>query len=232
MSDFTFDRSVQRYRASNGRFISNATMITLVETAASNAADDVLSIGNILVQGKVSLAEWQRATAIALKQMHIQQYLLGIGGEKMVTGSDRRRMSDRIQSELDYLAGFADDLLSGMSEAQFMARLQLYVEAGRSTYERARRAGHLTEGYHWERRRLGNAVHCDPCIGHSAKGWQDIGTLPHIGENCDCKSRCKCSFEFSLEEPQDKALSSVSDKTLDSLAGFTVQNFSRAIARF
>jgi hypothetical protein len=197
MASYTFDRNLQRYRSSNGRFISTETMKGLAEQAIALAKKDAGAIADLLVSGKLPLAEWQRGTALALKEMHLQAYMLGRGGRAMMAQRDFGLIGQRLQSEYGYLDQFAKDIKAGgMSEAQFRARLNQYLASARATYENARSEGHAQNGYTQEARILGDAKHCQPCIDYAAMGKQAIGTLPRIGQKCDCRSQCKCSFVF------------------------------------
>jgi hypothetical protein len=205
MPEFTFDRSLQRYRNNKGKFISESKMLELTQKTIDLAKKDVNTIGDLLIAGKLSLAEWERGTAMALKQLHTQSYLLGRGGQKMMNQSDYGSIGYALQQQYYYLSNFAQDIKLGMSQAQFKARLNQYVAAGRTSYEWGRRNGHKEAGYTWERRKLGVAHHCNPCVNYSEMGWVIIGSLPGIGQQCDCRANCKCSFEFSLEQPTNNA---------------------------
>ena len=201
MAQFTFDRAVQRYRNSKGQFISNSKMLELTQRAIDLAKTDANTIADLFVDGKIALAEWQRGTALALKQAHIQSYLLGRGGQKMMTQRDYGIIGQKLQREYAYLDQFADAIKEGMSEAQFRARLQQYLNNPRTTYEAARREGHQEAGYSWERRVLGTTNNCNPCVNYAERGWVMIGELPAIGAQCDCRANCRCSFEFEREQP-------------------------------
>jgi hypothetical protein len=207
MADFTFDRQVQRYRdSSTGRFLGELTMRSLTKIAIRIAEDDTLQVADLLIDGKITIAEWQRTTAKTLKQMHIQQYLLGRGGEKLMVDADYEVISNKLKQEFRYLDQFGKDIKSGMSVAQFEARLQLYLNNGRSSYQLGKREGHDIAGFGWERRRLAIADHCQPCIGYANLGWQPIKSLPSIGAECDCRANCQCAFEYSREQPEDSML--------------------------
>lgn len=201
-TDFTFDRGSQRYRNTNtGKFVSAAKVRQLTIEAIRIAEDETLQVADLLIEGKISISEWQLTTAKTLKNLHIQQYLLGRGGQKMITADDRDIISNKLQQEFKYLDQFGKDIKVGMSQAQFESRLNLYLNNGRTTYELGRRQGFQQAGYNWERRRLGAAEHCSPCVGFAGLGWQPIGALPNVGADCDCRANCKCFFEYAQEKP-------------------------------
>lgn len=196
MSDFSYSKSAQQYRDNRtGKFISTETAKGLIEKQIGAIATDIATIGDLLTRDLISVATWERQTAEALKTLHIQSYVLGRGGMRQMGDGDYRNISDKLRYQFQKLRGFSEDIINeGMSEAQFKARLDLYTNAARSSYENGRRAAH---GEGWlERRVLGGTNNCDPCVSHAGRGWQPRGTLPGIGEQCDCMARCQCGFEF------------------------------------
>lgn len=202
MTDYTFDRLSQRYRnKATGKFIGQAKIEELTRKAIRSAEDEILQVADQLIQEKISIADWQAKTAKHLKQLHIQQYLLGRGGQKMMVDADLDVITAKLKQEFGYLDAFGQDIKAGMSVAQFESRVNLYLRSGRSSYQLARRQGHQESGHTYERRRLGAAEHCQPCLGYADRGWQEAGALPHIGAECDCRANCKCFFEFSKEKP-------------------------------
>jgi hypothetical protein len=202
MPDYTFDRQSQRYRnKATGKFIGQTKIEELTRKAIRSAEDEILQVADQLIQEKISIADWQAKTAKHLKQLHIQQYLLGRGGQKMMIDADLDIITAKLKQEFGYLDAFGQDIKSGMSVAQFEARVNLYLKNGRSSYQLARRQGHQESGHTYERRRLGAAEHCQPCLGYADRGWQESGQLPNIGSECDCRANCKCFFEFSKEKP-------------------------------
>lgn len=207
MPEFTFDRAVQRYRNSKGQFISETKMLELTQRTIEQTQKDVNTIADLFVSQKISLSTWESQTAVALKQMHIQSYMLGRGGQKMMSQRDYGIVGDKLKQEYRYLDQFAQDIKAGMSEAQFRARLRMYLNNARSSYQLAKREGHEKAGFKWERRKLAVAENCDPCINYAELGWQPIKTLPGIGDRCDCRANCKCRFEFSKDKPSDFMLS-------------------------
>lgn len=197
MSNFTFDRNAQRYRRSNGRFLAKSDMLGLLKQLNDKGSKAIQSKTTKLIEGKIELNMWLNSIAKTLKTQHIQQYLLGRGGEAMLVDDDYDRIADRVKNEFKYLKGFAQAIKDGkLSDAQIRARMQLYIGATDQTRKLAQRQGHIVAGHDEERRVLAQVKHCPSCLSHTAKGWQPIGTLPPIGTDCECLSNCRCSFEY------------------------------------
>ncbi|MBD2005629.1 MULTISPECIES: hypothetical protein [Cyanophyceae] len=209
--EFLFDAKTQRYRyKDSGKFVGDTAVRNLTQKAIGQIGADLGTIGDLLVQGKISVATWEKQTALALKNLHTWNYMLGVGGQKNMTASDYGILGNQLKTQYEYLRGFANDLrTTGMTQAQFQARLQLYANAGHGTYERARLKAHTNAKFNWERRIRTKANSCPPCIGYEARGWQPIGTLPNPMQDCDCRSRCGCYKRFSKSKtkPQDSLLS-------------------------
>lgn len=205
--DFDFDTNSQRYRdKSSGKFISQTRVRELTKKRIVQAAEDTQVIGDLLAQGKITVPTWEAATRDAIKQLHIQQYLLGIGGKQNMSQQDYGILGNAIQKQYEFLNNFAKELTTqGMSEAQFKARLNLYLNASRSSFERAQLESHRRSGYLWEKRLRTKTESCNPCIEYAARGWQPIGTLPEPTQQCDCRANCGCYKIYSAEstKPSD-----------------------------
>jgi hypothetical protein len=199
---YTYDRNLQRYRRDDGKFVSAADIADLTKYMIEKARERTTTIANDLIEGKIELAEWTRQTAIELKEIHSQQYLLGRGGLKNMTQRDYGILGARLKKEYNYLNNFAIDIRDGkMSIAQFQARLNLYLSATDASYHAARRESHKQAGFQFERRRLASSNNCNPCVSYASMGWVAIGTLPSIATACDCRANCKCFFEYSKDKP-------------------------------
>jgi hypothetical protein len=199
---YTYDRNLQRYRRDDGKFVSAADIEDLTKYMIEKARVQMSAIANDLIEGKIELSEWTRQTALQLKEIHSQQYLLGRGGLKNMTQRDYGILGARLKKEYKYLNNFAIDIRDKeMSIAQFQARLNLYLSSTDASYQAARRESHKQAGFQFERRRLGTSNNCNPCVSYAGMGWVTLGTLPAIATACDCKANCKCSFEYSKDQP-------------------------------
>ena len=206
--DFSFDPKVQRYRyivgTGKGQFVPMSAAKFMMQRNIEATQSDIRTIGELLAEGKISLATWEETTAIALKNLHIQSYLLGRGGKMAMEQRDYGLIGYRLRREYQYLRRFAEEIRTkGMSRAEFYRRLEMYSHAGSGLYEKARTEGHIKANFAWERRRRTKTESCQPCLGYEALGWQPIGTLPNPTEQCSCRSNCGCFKEYSKEKPRD-----------------------------
>lgn len=208
MNEFIFNPKTQRYHykqgAGRGQFVPATAIKFMLQRNIEQTQEDIRTIGELLVNKKISLSTWEETTAIALKNLHIQSYLLGLGGKNSVTQRDYGLIGQRLRREYQYLRKFGEELRTkGMSQAEFFRRLDLYSSAGSGLHEKARTEGHSKNGFNWERRRRTKTESCQPCIIYEGMGWQPINTLPAPTERCDCRSNCGCFKEFAKEKPKD-----------------------------
>lgn len=208
MPDFYFNPKTQRYHyksgAGRGQFVPITAVRFMMQRNIEQTQSDIRTIGELLQDGKISLATWEETTAIALKNLHIQSYLLGRGGKNAMRQRDYGLIGQRLRKEYQYLRRFAEEIRTqGMSEAEFFRRLEMYASAGSGLYEKARTEGHVKADYLWERRIRTKTESCQPCIVFEGMGWQPINTLPNPTEQCECRSNCGCYKEFAKEKPRD-----------------------------
>lgn len=210
--EFAFDRNAQRYRytsgAGKGQFVSEEAVRNLTLKAIALVEKDINTLAQLLIDKKISVATWEQSTALALKRAHTWNYLLGTGGIKGMSNRDQGILGAALKSQYQYLRGFSDAIINtGMSEAQFRARVQLYVLAARGSFERSRLESHKASGWNWERRDRSKLESCQPCVTYELAGWQPIGTLPNPMQECECRSRCGCSKRFAKgKKPTDSLL--------------------------
>lgn len=190
-----------RYRdLQTGRFVTTREVEALIDNTIARMADDLeaLAAGAADPRNPMSAREFRDAAALILRNGHGQMAMLGAGGRARMTPSAWGRVGRLLRDEYAYLANFATELDAGtISVAQATARARLYANKMRTAYydiktQRLAASG----GYTQERRILGNAEHCDDCIGYAAQGWVRIGTLPEPGERSRCMNNCKCSKEY------------------------------------
>lgn len=206
--EFLYDRKSQRYRyKDSGKFVSASAVRALTQKAVEQTERDLLTIGQLLIDGKINVSTWEQGTQKAVKNLHLQQYLLGKGGLKNVSQRDYGILGQRVNFQYGKLRLFAQQLITeGATEAQFKARLQLYAQSARGSYEEGREQAHQEAGFSWERRLRTKIESCSPCVTYSSAGWVAIGTLPNAGQDCDCRARCGCYKEYSKSKPKDSLI--------------------------
>lgn len=195
---YTWSEASQRYRhAQTGRWVARAEVRRALDTALDRSRTEVTRLSRQLVNGQMSLADWQVAIAKEVKGMHLTSAALAKGGWAQMTPADFGRVGRTLRDEYGYLASFAQQVKDGTQklDGSLVSRANLYAQAPRGTY-------HATEGYSMQatgkteyRNVLANAEHCAGCLAETAKGWVPIGTLKPIGQRL-CLANDRCSLEY------------------------------------
>ena len=208
ITEINYDKRLNRYRyADTGKFVSKEALANVTAKNVQIASDNILEIGDKLINEEISLKQWQFETAQALKTLHIQQYLLGRGGKAQMTQADYGSIGYELRKQYEYLEGFAKDLNRGYSEGsdgkrypmtleRFRARLELYAEASRIAQDKGLQAAEKGRGAIAMQRFLGDARHCPDCPGYAARGVVPIGGVPLPTQDCQCRANCKCRVEY------------------------------------
>lgn len=203
-SAVTFDQSRLRYMIA-GRAVAEETIKKAGITASVQWGKRMQAVTAQLIDGSISIADWQRQMSAMVKDSHTAMTILGKGGVANVTREDALYLEGELRFQNERLARFALQIERGEvgATAAIQERVALYGAASNPTYEQARRAAALSNGIEEERRVLGASEHCDGCAEQAALGWQPVGTLDDIGDE-ECKWNCRCHFEYRSPE-QDKA---------------------------
>jgi hypothetical protein len=201
-NSFYWNANSQRYHYANGnkkgQFVREKDVARITEKAIEYELQAGNKITKDLLSGKINVSTWEQKTAQSIRNLAIYQYSLGIGGIKQMDWRDHAEISGKVNLQYQYLRGFSHDIIQGnLSEAQILARVQMYYNKTRHFYEDGRLEGHARNGFLWERRVLAAFHSCDDCVRYSGVGWVKIGTLPNPGENCQCRANCKCVKYYS-----------------------------------
>jgi hypothetical protein len=200
--DWSYDPISGRYRGKNGRFLSKAAVEALVDGRIKKLNSQLQDFTRRLVNGDITIDQWQGSVREALKPAHIQAAMVGVGGKQALSQSDYGRIGQRLRSEYAYLQNFASDLLGGrVSGPMALARIGLYAESVRGSYWEGTTIRREKEGYSLMRRILdAQAMHCQDCLSYAGRGTVPIGALPMPGQRCACRSRCKCRVEYLRQQ--------------------------------
>lgn len=202
--EFTYDKRLNRFRyKDSGRLAPQSAVEALTRKRIDTIKQDLGTLNDLLVQRKLSLESWQQATAQTLKELHIENLLLGKGGLGNTTNLDYLAVGRQLKEEYRYLRGVADDLTQGkMTEAQFKARMDLYANKSRVSFEAGKQQARIESGLKSMRRHRGKTERsCADCVAYAAQGWQLIGSLPLPTVACKCGPNCDCWVEYSELSP-------------------------------
>lgn len=197
-AEWSYDPVLGRFRRPSGRFMSEQAVSSLVDGRVNKLGKDLKRFTRMLVDGNITIDQWQLSVRDAIKGAHIQSVVLGYGGRKSMGAAEYGRIGQRLRAEYRYLQSFASDILAGrVSGPMALARVQLYAESIRGSYWEGSTLRKEKQGYTLMVRRLDpQAAHCDDCLRYAAQGMVAIGGLPLPGQRCQCRSNCRCSVEY------------------------------------
>lgn len=195
-SKFKWNKKASRYTL-RGRFVARSEIRKALDQSLKGTAKRVAELSLSLRSGRISLIEWERLMRINIKDAHLYSRALAKGGWAQMTQSDFGKVGRVVKDQYAYLNRFASQLEDGLLlDGRFVARTEMYVEAGRSSYYNALDEVQLLAGFEFEQNILHSAEHCNGCIEETAKGVVPIGSLLQIGDR-DCLTRCKCEKVYS-----------------------------------
>lgn len=191
------------YDLETGRFVSNAVIREGLESMMDVSALQINGLTRQLIDGTISLADWQTGMMNQIKITHTASAALSQGGWAQMTQSDWGAVGQMIRAQYDYLRNFASQIASGEQplDGRALVRSDMYADAGNGTFAEMGRRSAITDGFDEERRVLEDTINaCDGCIEQDKLGWQPIGTLDPIGAE-ECGTRCRCEFEYRKSDP-------------------------------
>jgi hypothetical protein len=194
---FVFSPETGRYRGGGGRFVPEQTVREALDTVIQSQAAQMRTLTQSLIDGQLSLADWQRQSMQAIKLAHLEGLALANGGWQQLDQADLGWVGQRLRTQYGYLSQFASQIADGRQTLGpgALARAEMYAEAGRATHREAQRRMAGTRGMEQERNRLSASESCPGCIAQSSQGWVPLGSLIPCGSR-DCLSRCKCSLTY------------------------------------
>jgi hypothetical protein len=192
---FTYDERTRRYRAPNGKFVTNVRGV--LDATLDKSGKEVKALAQSLRDGKINLTDFRQAMRDNIKSSHLASTALAKGGWQQMTQADMGRAGARIRREYGMLERMIQQIGAGEQrlDGTLLRRSEMYTQSARGTYHDAERVEQARRGVSQERRVLGQADHCEDCVTAAAIGWAAIGTLPRIGESV-CRVNCRCVFEF------------------------------------
>jgi hypothetical protein len=208
---YTWDESLRRYRATNGRIVSRDTVRRAIDTTLRATTGRARSLSLALRAGSISLGQWETEMRALVKDVHLYSAAAVRGGWDRMTPGDLGRVGQLVRTQYGYLERFADGIARGrvaVGGAGFLARAEMYAQAGRGTHEAfvqsdARKAAAALGGVLEARNLLGDAQHCDECPALSRRGWIPDADMPPPGMR-DCLTRCPCRVERRIRGGVDE----------------------------
>lgn len=199
----SWNESAGRFVNARGQFVSEQTVRLVIDDIADGASARMAALSQAMLDGNLSLAEWQAGMMRTIKLSQLATATIAHGGQAQMGFPEYGASGRAIRDQYDYLRGFAADIASGRQPLTggLTARARQYGQAARVAFEREYGRDQMTRGYRFERNILGASEHCSLCPELSARGWVPIGSLPPIGSR-PCRAQDRCRLAYSREEVQ------------------------------
>jgi len=156
-----------------------------------------------LVEGSISLAQWEEGMAQLLKAFHVQVAVIVESGDWALLGRHLRAIEKAIREQLEYLHGFAEAIQEKVVAGEELttsvhSRAKLYVGAAWAFFWLLMHGQKEEKGFSEVSWNLTPAEHCEDCLALAEKGWMPIGELtqfPGDGQT-QCLTNCKCYLDY------------------------------------
>jgi len=198
-SHYGWNDTAGRYiNLETGQFVKFTDIRNALELTMDAAAIRMNNLSQQLLDGNISLANWQTSMMEQIKIAHVAAGSAANGGWAQMEQSDWGAVGQMIRKQYDHLANFAEQIANGEQklDGRLLMRSDMYGDAPRGTFEQMERRSQIENGFEEERRVLEDKTNnCDGCLEQAALEWQPIGTLDAIGEE-ECGTRCRCEFNY------------------------------------
>lgn len=166
--------------AGSGRsgFVAESVIRAEVDRHFEASRATLQELTRMRYSGVLSVADWETATAIELKNGHLAQAMFGSGGRANMDQAAWGRLGGHLRDEYRHLRTFAEQVARGeVTEADALRRIQQYAQAEQQAYWRE-----------WGRVRDNEA-------------WKSLPALNQAPG--DGKTRCHGNCRCHLDERED-----------------------------
>ena len=162
-----FDSTVREYSNADGRVLTHADLIEMIEALPTLYVETCYQIAEDLANDG-DLERWHNFATDIVSEALTMSYMLGAGGIDMMTDELWGALGATVATQYDYLNNFAQSILIGeMTKLQIAARLAQYFAQARSNY--------------WK--------------GFTGSRGFTLPQVPGDGQTV-CKGYCHCHLEF------------------------------------
>lgn len=212
------DRSGRYRDLKTGKFISRANVLLETDKEVARVKTRLQGHTQLLLDKRITLAEWQARFTATLKDSHLRMSALGAGGKDRLTSSHFGSIGAILRKEYQYLYRFSKGIKEGeYSDRYILNRAGLYATSVRRSFFKGEQISRAIAGVRLAKRVLDqNAFHCQQCPMYSTRGFVPIEEIVVPGQACDCGGRCRCSIIYRPAENVPVNLSDRLDRILSS----------------
>ena len=150
-----------------------------------------------LIDGRISLEQWQRQSGLDIVRSHFRMAQAGAGTAQRLTPQHLEELRARVEGELASLAAVAAAVAARAMSAKMLSYRagRWGTNAGAAFWE----AQHVThsDGRWLARRTLGgNMNHCPDCPSLQVPNWTPVDQVVPPGSQCRCNAYCYCQITY------------------------------------
>lgn len=184
------------------RALGRAGQIALANRLQDAYGQEARRLAEAMIDGRITLPQWQRGMADAIRRHLIAQSAAGRG---IVGQAELVRLQGLAVEELAYLSRFSDGIALAQAQgrpwslAQIQHRAVSYAGTGRGEFWRGLEAAEIEDdpegGVGWvvDYNALDDGVTCGPCLDADAAGPYLMGDGPFPGQVCLGRENCRCT---------------------------------------
>ena len=165
-----------------------------------------------LLAGTITIAGFFHFMRSRIENWHTVTGSIAYGGKAQLDPERIARIQAKITSELEYLAGFRDDVATALAEAREAGapleetagfvpnRAGMYADAAYSTFVNNTVAREFDNGVTLGRRECAeDTASCEECVAAASTYFQPLDEIPEIG-TLTCLNNCRCDI-ITAEAP-------------------------------
>lgn len=129
----------QRYRdLETGRWVGASQIREWGSLAADASSHALAELADMLNDGRLNTHDWTLLMRDEIKDVYIQQYVLGKGGLDQMTQADWGSLGGMLREQYRYLDRFAVQIAAGqVAPGQIVQRSRMYGNSAREAHSRA-----------------------------------------------------------------------------------------------
>lgn len=195
---FSYDRSIGHYRTERGDIVRWSVVRKEMLKTERGVEASMRVLTDRLREGSISLSSWQAEMKRVIKNLHVSNMMLAVGGRDMMTPATRGATGGHLLREYRALQALALKIQSGDQrlDGTLWRTARHYLRAARKTFYEGTRRRVGGQGFDQEKSvRTAGERSCDSCIHEENRGWVPLGALVPIGDR-RCLRNCLCVMYF------------------------------------
>jgi len=206
----TYSQTSKRFvNTSSGRFVSQNSTLEIIQKGIDQNRKTLQTLASDYSNGKIEIDSFALKSAQTIKDLHIYNTAIAKNGRlDQLTTSELKVLNQRVNQQLTSTVGFEgekfgvmelvkDLMKSDISETMLQNRLDMFANSAEQTQEYIKLESNKADITITEAMRiLQSGKSCSDCVSFASLNWVSISDLIMPGENCRCRSNCKCSVIY------------------------------------